>query len=180
MKKGIITLFFVMAFVVLGYGQQKKASYTFVISPKFVGAGYFSNKVAPIAVDYNKWSYVGNTGNVLFEPMFRTLHEFVDGCAVYEKKYGEYGIMNLDIGTVLPLNMAEATAEHFSEGLLAVKMSNGWGYVDKTGRIVVNGQYKSIWTGDFHTQRIKVYYKSSDITTVVWQKFRNFAASFNQ
>ncbi len=40
--------------------------------------------------------------------------------------------------------MAEATAEHFFEGLLAVKMSNGWGYVDKTGRIVVNGQYKSI------------------------------------
>lgn len=143
MEKRIITLFFIMAFTFLGYGQQKKASYIFVIQPKYDMAGYFNELVAPVSVGRNQWTYITNKGVLLSELDFSEANEFVDGCAVY-KFNGIYIVMNVYTGEHYPLKMANATAKHFSEGILACKMNDGWGYVNTLGKVVVPGQYKSI------------------------------------
>jgi len=42
-----------------------------------------------------------------------------------------------------------AKAEDFSEGFAAVKLGDKWGYIDKTGKIVINPQFNSPSVGAF-------------------------------
>lgn len=152
MKFKIITLticLFAFGFTT-GYSQKTK-TYSFVIEPQFNWAGDFHELAAWIQIN-DKYSYVLADGEILFyPPKYDYCYDWSEGCAVVKTGMNSYKWINLDAQTVISVDHCVELARGFSEGLIACKINNkGWGYASKSGVIAIQGQYKSIWSGDFH------------------------------
>lgn len=117
MEKRIITLFFIMAFTFLGYGQQKKASYIFVIQPKYDKEGralVYMDKVGDVFID--------KTGKVVINLKKLGVNEaypFSEGLAQVKIK-DKWGYINKAGKLVIPAKFDGASAFH--EGLAWVRI----------------------------------------------------------
>lgn len=129
-----------------------------VINPQFDRAFPFTNGLAVVQVG-KQFGYIDKTGKIIINPQFDTalpfsengLAKIVVGDKVgFIDKEGKYvinpqfawnnspasvtGISNfMDIYAQLP----------FSEGLESVKVGNSVGYIDKTGKIIINPQFNA-------------------------------------
>ncbi|HLO48926.1 MAG TPA: WG repeat-containing protein [Kamptonema sp.] len=129
-----------------------------VIQPQFNRANNFKDGLASIMIG-NKWGWIEKTGKVVIEPQFELVEEFSEGLArvlkekvgyidktgkmVIPPQFGGIGIFPGDAAHV----MSFKEGGKFSEGLAAVEIVNErvnqkWGYIDKTGKIVVEPQFE--------------------------------------
>jgi len=105
----------------------------------------------------DKWGFVDKSGKFVIEPKFYSAHSFNDGFApVQVQKYEETKSFDEPIWTFIDKegkrilgDKGFMVASSFSEGLAAVCPlgSNRYGYIDKTGKVVIEPQFES--AGDF-------------------------------
>lgn len=129
-----------------------------IINPQFDEADYFINGLAVVRIG-KQFGYVDGTGNILINPQFDNAMPFSDeGVAMIQvgqktgfiDKDGKY-VINPQFTSEQYISSryqnfgfavsSELGRFSFSEGLSPVKMGENTGYVDKTGKIVINPQF---------------------------------------
>jgi hypothetical protein len=101
-----------------------------------------------------KYGYLGETGQMVINPMFEAAEKFSEGLAGVcvghgcyytppdkQKEEGKWGFIDKTGAMVIPPQFAYVKVFH--EGLAAVSVGGKWGYIDKSGKFVVNPQYDS-------------------------------------
>ncbi|MCW5961547.1 MAG: WG repeat-containing protein [Pyrinomonadaceae bacterium] len=114
-----------------------------------MGSGHFAEGLAFFDINGSEiFGFVNTKGEVVIEPKFREVDEFVEGRArVYID--GKYGFID-KLGK-LAVSAKYDDAEDFSEGLAAVRIGERgaeFGYIDKKGREILPFKYK--YAGDFN------------------------------
>lgn len=131
-----------------------------VIKPTFDDVSYFHEGMAAVCID-NMWGYIDRDGSMVIPPKYSYADSFSNGLAYVAESSDEmYYSPNWDAHifidktgkTALSLR---AQCLEFSNGLLSFgtgwdpvdKQANRWGYVDKSGKIVIKQQFK--WAAPF-------------------------------
>jgi hypothetical protein len=96
------------------------------IKPQFEKAGDFSEGLAPVRID-GKWGYIDRAGKAVIAPQFAEARGFSEGLAVV--KMGGGLLRRLDVGG------GELRRPREGGG-------SGYGYIDKTGKIVIKPQFE--------------------------------------
>ena len=142
------------------YGYMD-AKGNFVIQPQFKDARAFNEGLAAVQdKKTDKWGYIDKTGKYVIPPQFSSALDFNDGIAcVYTEKKTEYGIdyelyyIDKNGKTLLKdkrLQSVSADDFSFSNGLApsqangpnSTKYSDGFGYIDITGKFVIPPQFR--------------------------------------
>jgi hypothetical protein len=98
-----------------------------VIPPVYKAVRNFSEGLAAVSTNpgvYGPWSYIDRSGETVLEPRFLSAGSFHEGLA----------------GVFLSSEDEKAPAEKAPSGPLRGK----WGFIDKTGRVVIPGRFYSI------------------------------------
>ena len=123
-----------------------------VIPAKFAWAGSFSDGMAkvliapdPGAPNIDKSGYIDKTGNIVIEAKYGWAEQFSDGLAlVADDKLDSNEYFNrkafIDKKGDRVTDYFDS-AESFSEGLAAVRVNWLWGFIDKTGTMVIPPTY---------------------------------------
>ena len=131
------------------------------INPQFDEASPFINDLAAVKIR-KQYGYVDKTGKIVINPQFDDALPFSnEGLAMiktggkvgFVDKEGKYVInpqfvsngsteRGLDNTALIFLAFKELGKLSFSEGLAPVKIGNNSGYIDKTGKIVINPQFR--------------------------------------
>jgi len=113
-------------------GEKDKQKYGYidktgrwVISPSYEWAGRFSEGLAVVTVD-KKYMYIDKTGKIIMRPQFTTAGEFHEGLA--------------QISVVIPSALSKDAS--LAEVVQAAMDSVRCGYIDKTGSIIIEPQYR--------------------------------------
>lgn len=119
---------------------------TVVINPMFVSAHPFSEDRAFVRTAEYDWEYIDKSGVIVRTsetPEFDSNENasFSEGVALYEARDGTYGFVDRDGNPVIPAQYASAQA--FSEGKAAIKISDRWGYIDRGSKTVISPQFIS-------------------------------------
>ena len=112
---------------------------------KFNGFGYLRP---------SNYGYIDKTGKIVIEPQFDFSQDFCNGFAqVYDRTSELYGFINRKGDLVIPYQFKEA--EDFSEnGLAAVRLNDKWGYIDTTGKFVIEPKFQ--YAGSFRNGMAQV------------------------
>ena len=100
----------------------------------------FSEGLAAVQVD-GKWGFIDRTGSMVIPPQFPD-YEGPD----YVFKNGDIRFSPRVVG-VSP----------FSEGLAGLQIGGKWGFIDKTGAVVINPQFPALASSGFHDGLAFVY-----------------------
>ena len=127
-----------------------------VIEPQFEGdIEEFSDGMAKISARLRnpghntQYGYIDSSGKVAIPPQFERASDFHEGLAYVETKMwldGPIGFIDKTGKIVLPL-LRQLDVPRFSEGLAAVLLETGYGFIDRTGGTVIEGRYS--YAGDF-------------------------------
>ena len=127
-----------------------------VLEPKFEApVEDFSEGMAKISTRYEgggknqKHGYIDTSGKVRIEPQFERASEFHEGMAYVETKlwFDEpSGFIDTTGRIVIPLPR-QSDVPRFSEGLAAVSLAGGYGFIDREGRVRIEPQFS--YAGDF-------------------------------
>lgn len=117
--------------------------------PENMSSGSFSEGLAFFQIKWSEiYGFVNTKGEVVIEPKFREVDEFVEGRArVYID--GKYGFIDKQGNLTVPAKYDDA--KDFSEGLAAVRIGERgakFGYIDKNGKEIFPFKYK--YAGDFN------------------------------
>ena len=131
----------------------------FIIPPRFFdmegleGAENFSEGLAaatlPEAEDeegFSLYGYINRTGSMVIEPKFYGAHAFSDGIAVVESYSNEgtiFAFINKQ-GDIIFEHPQAYEAYDSSEGLAAININSLWGFIDSTGRLVIEPQFPMV------------------------------------
>lgn len=88
-------------------------------------------------------------------PLLKNSGNFQNGlCPVQDSETGLFGVIDSTGTNVVPY-IYKGVGLHFSEGLLKVKDSNGWGCIDETGKVIIPMQYSEMWDFKFGWSAVK-------------------------
>lgn len=110
-------------------------------------AGRYRNNIAAVQDANGKWSLIDGTGKAITDKTFEDviLNEF-DECApkgmIIAKENGKYHIYNSKIEKIGDFSCDYAKAFVSNDQYAAFKSGDLWGFVDATGKIVINPQYE--------------------------------------
>lgn len=114
-----------------------------VIPARYAEAQPFHDGLAWVRrPDTDRWSLINLLGTTVIPPSFRAAHPFSDGLAWV---VGEGGWTAIDATGAVHVAPNFAEVRPFRRGLAAVRRE-GWGAVDRTGRIVVPTRYHGFVT----------------------------------
>lgn len=133
------------------------------IKPQFIEAGRFSEGVAPVQVG-GKWGYIDRSRSLVILPRFVKAESFSEGLAAVAVDINREGYIDKSGRFAIPPKFGEANA--FSEGLAPViyrghlvrgaKEHTGlkfvgarWGYIDKSGKLVIRLDQRTDYAGPF-------------------------------
>lgn len=188
MKK-IILLFICLAVLTsVAYGQQKTAEESSplfpvkqndkwgyidktgktIIKPQFNGCCGFSEGLARVKIK-KKWSFIDKTGKIVIESKS-------DGCNCTENMANDlhiFGVISVnDVKIVTAPEFYGTSRRGFPEGLAVVKIGGKFGYIDKTGKTIINPQFRWAWefSGGLALVRIGDEYGYIDKTGMyIWE-----------
>jgi hypothetical protein len=141
------------------YGYIDKTG-RIVIDMKFDGAAGFSEGLARVQIRgkgraKDHYGYIDKTGQYIIDAVFDFVEDFSEGLACvkidgkigYINKSGQFVIEPkfssenaLSAGLLSALGVLPSP-KSFSEGLAAVNVDGKWGYIDKTGQIVIEPKF---------------------------------------
>lgn len=107
----------------------------------------------------NLWGVMNAKGELLTDALYLTIDPFNDGLAMVSVAGDSQGFINTKGDVVIPLDYQKAGI--FANGLAPVKLDDQWGYVDSTGKTVIEFIYDTAKSFDDNA-RARVYDESSD------------------
>jgi hypothetical protein len=111
-----------------------------VINPQFDGAFNYSEGLALVKTE-GKYGYIGEDGKYVVNPIYKDANKFSEGLACVVMENGKPQIINKAGKILFTVDKADMCFG-FSEGMALVKIKGKWGYIDKTGKIVINAIYE--------------------------------------
>lgn len=120
-----------------GYVNEKDQ---IIIKPQFKIAKQFSEELAPVTINGKKWGFIDKTGKFIIQPQFTNAEDFSEGLAAVSKdtEKGRYWEFIDKSGKIVIEQHIADVPGNFHEGLsLLFFGSQGFGYADKTGKIVI-------------------------------------------
>jgi len=109
-----------------------------VIPARFDDVGSFNNGFAPVEID-RQWGYINKSGDFLVNPKYKVAQEFKDDMAMVRDSDGYLYITTSgeEIGKTDVYEVKYA----FSDGYARVIQDGRWGFIDKTGKLVIPAQF---------------------------------------
>lgn len=155
-----------------------------VINPTFDQVSSFSEGLAWVKTN-NKYGYIDKTGTTIIEPKpYTYVGSFSEGLALAVAGQLAHNInfaTDLDIINIATRNPAlpagrmffidktgkviidlqelgvlEALTSGFSEGLAAIKVGEKWGFIDRTGKVVLKFTYDSVWPFAYGLAKVRI------------------------
>ena len=146
------------------YAQKDKYGYfdlegKIVINPQFAYATAFREDVALVKTtgDKGKWGYIDKSGKFIINATYKDATVFQDGLAWVILENGAPSAIDKNGEIKFTLKEAE-DVRLFSEDLAAFSKVDStntiWGFVDKSGKQVINPQFDAV--GNFHDGKCAV------------------------
>lgn len=124
-----------------GYVNQKGE---YVITPQFVDADFFRDGLARVVSSEGNVGFIDRNGKYVIEPKFKDATVFSEGLAFAVSDGGYPICIDKHGDTNFQFKFGEDVSL-FSDGLAMFETKGGkCGYVDKTGKIVINPQYEAV------------------------------------
>ncbi len=126
-----------------------------VIPARFAWAGSFTDGIAEVLLapdpgvpNIDKSGYIDKTGNIIIDAKYGWAQQFADGLAlIADDKPSSMEFLNrkafIDIHGQRVTEFFD-DAESFSEGLAAIRVNGLWGFIDKTGAVVIPPSYNLV------------------------------------
>ena len=107
-----------------------------VIPCKFDDIQTFGKDSLAVACLYGKYGFIDLKGNIVIPFNYEECGEFSEGLAAVRQN-GLYGFINKKGELIIPCQYRELYNGHgFNDGLVGVSKDK-WGYIDKTGKVVI-------------------------------------------
>jgi len=126
-----------------------------VISPSFFRVSCFYDGLSIVHEPTGEEGYIDRTGRYVIKPRFHDAWYFKNGFAHVSLNNERWVI---DRSGILVFRCPKHM-KYFSENYAAFSNDVKWGYVDKTGKVVIKPKYDA--AGDFHEGLAAVKYESS-------------------
>src|SRR5712664_3477180 len=84
-----------------------------------------------------KWGFSDVNKKLVIQPKYESTEPFSDGLARVQLTPYRFGFVDTKGNEVIPFKYFQRDTEPFSEGLADVQLNNKWGYIDKSGRVVI-------------------------------------------
>lgn len=133
------------------------------INPQFSYAGFFIDNIALVA-SADKYGYIDEKGKFLINPQYKDASDFSEGLAAVVSENGKIKYINKKGDIKIELKDAEY-AGNFHNGLAKVKINDQWGFIDNTGKIVINPQFYQVI--DF-TDGLSAFSKKDEKGEILW------------
>ena len=113
-----------------------------LVKPQYTYANQFSEGLAAVSIDGEKWGFIDKTGKMCIEPQFYVEYntKFVDGWALVGDENHKIGFIDKKGNWVIQPQYDSALLFH--EDFAAVEIDGKWGYINKDGKMVINPQYE--------------------------------------
>jgi hypothetical protein len=122
------------------------------IAPAFSRAGPFREGLAPVCngakEGQRRCGAIDAKGNVKIPLVYSNIQTFQSGIALAKKSSGKFVFIN-EQGRAIGESLAGAGTEYedardFWNGIAAVKLGGLWGFVDRTGKMIVRPQFLAV------------------------------------
>jgi len=128
------------------YGYMDKTGKV-IIKPQYSYGSHFVNGVAAVCLS-DKCGLINKQGKYIIKPEFDDYNDLPfytsSGNLIFLMKNNESFIFN-NKGQLLNKIRNFRELKPFSEGLAAIKINNKWGYIDKSGKIVIKPQFDEVF-----------------------------------
>lgn len=112
----------------------------YIINSQFDDAFNFSEGLALFKSNDGKYGFIGEDGNYVINPIYKDATSFSEGLACVVMENGKPQFINKENKILFTVDKAEICFG-FSEGMARVKIKGKWGYIDKTGKLIINPIY---------------------------------------
>lgn len=109
------------------------------INKEFQHCSWFSEGLAAIDIG-GKYGYIDKSGLLVIPPLYRTAHNFKEGLASVGHSERPNTFIDRNRRVVINSRRFQYTSS-FSGGLAAVKINGKWGFINKTGQIVIEPEF---------------------------------------
>lgn len=132
-----------------------------LIEPQFEWARGFTDGLASVEVG-GRWGLIDQKGKFVVNPQYDGIFGVSEGYAIFESGKGSipgcqycsnYGFISTKGQVVVEAKFVQhpdangglrSPVAAFSEGLAAVKTDDGWGFIDTTGKMVIDPQFDDV------------------------------------
>jgi hypothetical protein len=124
------------------------SSGTIRISPRFDSPGYFDSGVASVTTGSgHEYGVIDISGAYVLAPKRQEIGRFSEEMAWFSPGTAEdhenYGFLNKGGQVVVPPTFSRAAS--FSEGLAAVELNRGWGFIQQSGAFYLKPTYPGLY-----------------------------------
>ena len=91
------------------------------------------------------WGFIDQKGNMVIQPKFDRVEDLVDGRFWVKNSHGSFLIVRKE---KIFVSLIYGDVGEFNEGLCWVRKGGKWGFIDKTGKVVIpiNSTYDYVWS----------------------------------
>jgi len=141
----------------------------------FNNAYSFSDGLAAVSINNNKYGYIDRSGEIVIDCEYDYADSFSDGLALVKKHTSKYeeDIMFINKKGKVQFKVPESISiiRKFSEGLALVEVDKKWGFIDKTGKIVIEPAFVNAESFSEGLAKVCLSYrldKNNIITYIQW------------
>jgi len=137
----------------------------YVVNPQFQSAYLFTEGIAVVESSDGRFGYIGEDGKFLINPTYKYASNFSEGLALVVIENGFPTCINKKGETQFVLKEA-AIVGVFQEGLAFIQVKDKYGFIDNTGKTVINPQFELVQ--DFSDGLAAVSTKKDKDSEAVW------------
>jgi hypothetical protein len=157
-----------------------------VIKPQYDGVVEFSEGRA-VVKKREKWYIIDKTGKHIKNKSFDLGYNsyYREGILKVYDGEGRCGYLDINGNLKIPF-LYDFVSKDFSEGLACVKKDRKYGYIDKTGKVVIPIKFYKAWSFnkgfarviDFYKERYYINKKGERITGINIEDFNDFSEGY--
>lgn len=118
-------------------------SYETVVPPKYSWASDFREGLAVVELN-GKYGYINTSGEVVIPIKYNEADPIIEGLAFVSEKRGVYGVIDKTGKTVIPFKLNYDYIGWFSEGMANVRRNGKYGYINRSGQLVIPLKYSNV------------------------------------